>query len=138
MTTRSHKDLKVGDTAELAKTLTDAQVRDFAEMTGDLNPIHLDDDYAATTQFGRRIVHGVLVSGLISAVLGTKLPGPGAIYLSQTLQFRKPVFLGDTVTALVEVLKIREDKPIVTVRTICRNQDGIVIIEGEAVLIVPR
>lgn len=127
---------QVGDRAEVTRVITDEAVRSFAASTGDTNPIHLDDAYAAGTRFGRRIAHGILVSGVISAVLGTRLPGPGAVYLSQSLQFRAPVFVGDTVTARVEVVAVRPDKPVVTLRTTCTRQDGVVAVEGEAVLLV--
>ncbi len=128
--------VKVGDYAELTRTFSDEDVRAFAHISGDSNPIHLDDEYAAGTRFGRRLVHGMLTAGLISAVLGTQLPGPGSIYLSQTLKFRAPVFIGDTITARVTVKAVREDKPIVTFKTVCLNQEGKKVLEGEAVLIL--
>lgn len=130
--------IRVGDAAEFTTVIDDEAVRWFARVTGDANPVHLDEAYAATTPFGRRIAHGMLVAGTISAVLGTRLPGPGAVYLGQTLQFRAPVFLGDAVTARVEVVKVREDKPVVTLRTTCVNGRGELLIEGEAVLLAPR
>src|SRR6185295_8270309 len=114
--------LKVGDTAWLTRTVTDADIRAFAELSPDHNPIHLDDDYAATTRFGRRIAHGMFGASLISAVIGNDLPGTGSIYLSQTLKFLAPVFVGDTLTARVVVAKVRDDKPIVTLETTCVNQ----------------
>jgi len=129
--------LKTGDSASLTKTFSDENVRSFAEISGDTNPVHLDDDFAAGTRFKRRLVHGMLTAGLISAVLGTKLPGPGSIYLSQSITFRAPVFINDTITATVTVARIREDKPIVTLATVCKNQDGEVVLDGEAVLLVP-
>ncbi len=128
--------IKPGDQASLSKLITEQDVLQFAEATGDHNPVHLDESFAANTRFKRRIAHGLLVAGLISAVLGTQLPGPGCVYLSQTLQFRAPVYLGDTVTATVEAIKVRDDKPIVTFKTTCVNQDGQTVIEGEAVLLV--
>jgi 3-hydroxybutyryl-CoA dehydratase len=128
--------LKVGDTASLTKTITDADIRAFAELSGDRNPIHLDDEYAATTRFGRRIAHGMLAVSLISTVLGTELPGVGTVYLSQNSRFVAPVYPGDTVTARVTVTNIRDDKPIVTLETICENQRGEVLIKGEAVVLV--
>jgi 3-hydroxybutyryl-CoA dehydratase len=128
--------LKVGDTASLTKTITDADIRAFAELSGDRNPIHLDDEYAANTRFGRRIAHGMLAASLISTVLGTELPGVGTLYLSQNTRFVAPVYPGDTVTARVTVTKIRDDKPIVTLETICENQDGELLIKGEAVVLV--
>mgnify|MGYP002641342811 CR=1 FL=1 len=127
--------IKVGDSASISKSFSDADVRKFAEISGDKNPVHLDDDYAAQTQFKKRLVHGMLAASLISAVLGTELPGEGCIYLSQSINFRAPVFIGDTVTATVTVIKVREDKPIVTLETVCKNQDDVVVIEGEAVLL---
>ena len=129
-------ELKTGDSTSRTMTITDDTVRAFAEVTGDNNPVHLDDDYAAGTRFGRRIAHGMIAAGLISATLANDLPGPGTVYLNQTLKFKLPVFPGDTVTATVEVLTVRPDKPIVTLSTVCRNQDGEVVLEGEAVVLV--
>ena len=128
--------IKVGDTASLTRTVTDADIRAFADLSGDHNPIHLDDGYAATTRFGRRIAHGMFGASLISAVIGNELPGTGSIYLSQTLKFLAPVYLGDTVTARVTVTKIREDKPIVTLECFCENQRGEELIRGEAAVLV--
>jgi 3-hydroxybutyryl-CoA dehydratase len=126
---------RVGDAAEMSKTITDADVRAFAELTGDHNPVHLDEEYAATTRFGRRIAHGMLSASLVSAVIANELPGRGSVYLSQTLQFVAPVFLGDTVTARVTVTKLREDKPIVTLEIVCTNQRGEQLLKGEAVVL---
>lgn len=128
--------LKVGDTASLTKTITDADIRAFAELSGDRNPIHLDDEYAATSRFGHRIAHGMLAASLISTVLGTELPGTGTVYLSQNSRFVAPVYPGDTVTARVTVTNIRDDKPIVTLETNCENQRGELLIKGEAVVLV--
>ena len=130
--------LQIGQRATRKKTFTAADIEAFADASGDRNPVHLDDQYAKTTQFGGRIAHGMLVAGLISAVLGTELPGPGTIYLGQTLSFKHPVHVGDTVAAVVEVKKIREGKPIVTLSTHCYNQDDTLVIEGEAVVLAPR
>jgi acyl dehydratase len=127
--------LSVGDAAEISRTVTDEDVRAFAEVTGDRNPVHLDEEYAATTRFGRPIAHGMLGASLISAVLAGELPGRGTVYLSQTLRFTAPVFPGDTVTARVVVTKVREDKPIVTLETVCTNQRGERVVEGEAVVL---
>ncbi len=129
--------LKIGDSASLTKTFTDEDVRSFAKISGDTNPVHLDDNFAASTRFKQRLVHGMLTAGLISAVLGTKLPGPGSIYLNQSITFRAPVFINDTITATVKVSGIREDKPILTLETVCTNQDGAVVLDGEAVLLLP-
>lgn len=129
--------LKIGDTASRTKQITGADIADFARATNDTNPIHLDDDYAASTPFGRRIAHGMLTASIISAVLANELPGPGTIYLGQDLKFKAPVFVDDTVTATVELTAYREDKRIATFRTTCVNQEGTLVIEGEAVVIAP-
>lgn len=125
-----------GDKASRTTTITDEMIRAFADLTGDTNPVHLDDDYAAGTRFGRRIAHGMIAAGLISATLANDLPGPGTVYLSQTLQFKAPVYPGDTITTTVEVKNVRPDKPIVTLATVCKNQDEKVVLEGEAVVLV--
>lgn len=124
----------LGDRAERTRTFTDADVVEYAELSGDLNPIHLDDEYAAKSRFGRRIVHGFLTAGMISALLGTQLPGIGSIYVAQTFKFLAPVYIGDTVTASVEVTAIREDKRLVTLRTDCVNADGTLVLTGEATI----
>lgn len=129
--------LEIGITAQRTQVITDEAIRAFAQASGDTNPVHLDDAYAATTPFGRRIAHGMLSAGIISAVLGNDLPGPGTIYLGQELKFKAPVYIGDTLTATVELVKYREDKRIATFRTTCTNQDGVVVVEGEAVVIAP-
>jgi len=127
--------LQPGDKAFRSLTIGDDTIRAFAEVTGDTNPVHLDDDYAAGTRFGRRIAHGMIAAGLVSATLANDLPGPGTVYLNQTLKFKLPVYPGDTVTAIVEVLTVRHDKPIVTLSTVCTNQDDKVVLEGEAVVL---
>ena len=123
-----------GQTASRTATISDEMIRAFAELTGDTNPVHLDDAFAAGSPFGRRIAHGMLAAGMISATLANDLPGPGTAYLGQTLKFTFPVYPGDTITATVEVLAVRPDKPIVTLATVCTNQDGKVVLEGEAVV----
>ena len=127
--------LQVGDTATMSQTITDETIRNFADVTGDYNPVHLDDEYAKGTRFGRRIAHGMLGASLISALLANKLPGGGTVYLGQSLRFLAPAFPGDTLTAQVTVTKIRDDKPIVTLETICTNERGERLIEGEAVVL---
>lgn len=129
--------IKIGDQASMTKTFTDEDVRTFAEISGDKNPIHLDDDYAAGTRFKKRLVHGILTSGMISALLGMQLPGPGSVYIKQSLNFRAPVYIGDSITATVTVTKARADKPIVTLETVCVNQEAVIVIDGEAVLLAP-
>jgi 3-hydroxybutyryl-CoA dehydratase len=128
--------LKVGDTASISRKITEEDIRAFAEVSGDHNPIHLDEGYAATTRFGQRIAHGMFGASLISAVIGNELPGTGSIYLGQTLKFLAPVYPGDTVTARVTVTKIRNDKPIVTLECVCENSRGEALIRGEAVVLV--
>jgi 3-hydroxybutyryl-CoA dehydratase len=127
---------KIGDSASISKTITDEDIQAFADVTGDHNPIHLDDEFAGKTRFGGRIAHGMLSASLISAVLGNELPGAGSVYLSQTLKFVKPVFPGDTVTARVTVTGVRDDKPILTLETICVNQHNEPVLKGEATVLV--
>lgn len=132
---RNKMNLKVGDSAEITKTIEQADIQAFANATGDHNPVHVDEAFAETTRFGRTIAHGMLSASLISAVLANKLPGAGSIYLGQSLQFVAPVFPGDEITARVTVKEIREDKPIVKLETICINQRGEVVIRGEATVL---
>lgn len=129
-----YEELKVGQWAEVSKTITEADIVMFAGITTDCNPIHLDEEYAKKTVFKRRIAHGILVSGLISSVLAGKLPGPGCIYMGQDLKFTAPVFIGDTITARVEITELRDDKKIVKLSTICTNQEGKEVIVGSAVV----
>jgi 3-hydroxybutyryl-CoA dehydratase len=130
--------IKVGDAEEFAKTVTDADVVLFAGVTGDLNPAHLNEPFAAGTFFKGRIAHGMLSAGFISAVIGTKLPGPGAIYMSQSLRFTAPVRIGDTITARAEVIEVIEEKNRVKLSTTCTNQDGTVVLDGEALVMPPK
>ena len=127
--------LEVGATASVKKLVTQMDIVAFAQLSGDVNPVHLYDTFAEKTRFGGRIAHGMLSAGLISAVLGTKLPGPGAVYLSQSLKFRAPVVIGDEVTATATVIDQKEGKPIYTLETVCTNQDGVKVLEGEAVIL---
>lgn len=126
------KDLKIGMFEEVGKTITEADVVNYAGLSLDINPIHLNNEYAKKSIFKERIAHGMLTSGLISAVLGTKLPGEGSIYLSQTLKFVAPVKIGDTVTAKAEIIDINSEKRIVTLKTTCVNQDENIVVDGEA------
>jgi 3-hydroxybutyryl-CoA dehydratase len=130
--------LAPGQKATRTKTITDEMIRTFAELSDDTNPVHLDDAYAATTRFGKRIAHGMLAASLISATLANDLPGPGTVYLSQSLQFKAPVYPGDAVIAIIEVKSVRDDKPIATLITTCVNQDNVTIIEGEAVVLFSK
>ncbi len=130
--------LKVGDVASRTAVATEEVVATFARISGDLNPVHLDESYAKDTIFGSRIAHGLWTASLISAVIGMELPGPGSIYLSQNMKFLSPVYIGDSVTAIVRVTAIRDDKPIVTLETLCVNQDEKRVLEGEAVVLFPE
>lgn len=123
---------KIGDQASISKTITEADIALFVAVSGDTNPLHTNAEYAKRSRFGERIAHGSLTASLISNVIGTKLPGVGAVYLSQTLKFIKPVKIGDTITATATLTQLREDKPILTLRTICTNQKGETVLEGEA------
>jgi enoyl-CoA hydratase len=126
------KTIKVGDKATKTRTFGPAEVRTYADLSGDDNPVHLDEAYAKTTPFGGCICHGMLVASGFSALLGAELPGPGTIYLGQTFSFKRPVMVGEEVTLSVEVTKIRDDKPILTMKTLAVNSKGEVAIEGEA------
>ena len=130
------EDLSVGMSASFSKTLTDADIILFSGVSGDTNPVHLDEEYAKDTVFQGRISHGMLSAGFISAVLGTKLPGPGCIYVSQALRFKAPVRPGDTVTARVTVLELVPEKCRAILQTQCRVGD-MVVIDGEATVMVP-
>jgi 3-hydroxybutyryl-CoA dehydratase len=127
-------DFQIGEQASRSKTISEDDVNAFADLIGDHNPIHVDTEYASKSRFGARIAHGMFTGGLISAVLGNDLPGPGSIYLSQQLKFLAPVFLGDTITATVVVTAWRPDKRILTLRTDVHNQDDDQVATGEAVL----
>ena len=130
--------IKIGDTFTKERLVTDELVRAFAEVSGDYNPIHLDEEFAKTTRFGRRIAHGMLSGAFISAVLGYEFAEKKIVYLSQTLKFTAPVFIGDTVTTTATITNIREDKQIVTMETVCTKQDGEVVVKGEsAVMVLP-
>jgi len=129
-------ELKLGDKFSTKRLVTDELIRKFADVSGDYNPIHLDEEVAKTTRFGRRIAHGMLSGAFISSILGWELSVRRIVYLSQTLKFTAPVFIGDTITATATVIKIREDKPIVTLETVCTNQDGDLVVTGEAAVMV--
>jgi 3-hydroxybutyryl-CoA dehydratase len=131
------EDLKVGQQAMFGRTVTDADIVAFAGVSGDTNPIHLHDGFARTTRFGQRIAHGMLSGSYISTVIGTKLPGPGAVYISQTMNFMAPVIAGDTITAVATITAIDDKRRRVTLKTQCLKGDTVVI-DGEAVVLVPR
>lgn len=130
------EDLSVGQSASYTKTVTEADIVKFAEVSGDNNPVHLDEAFAQTTMFKGRIAHGMLSAGFISTVIGTKLPGSGTIYMSQTLRFKAPVRIGDTVTATCTITEIIAEKRRAVLNTVCKVGDTVVI-EGEALVMVP-
>jgi 3-hydroxybutyryl-CoA dehydratase len=127
-------DIKIGDTASSSKTVTEADIANFAEVSGDFNPIHVDAEFASQSMFKERIAHGMLSASYISALLGNQLPGPNTLYLGQTLNFKNPVKIGDTVTAEVKVTEKRDDKRILKLETTVTNQRGEVVIDGGCVM----
>ena len=130
-------DIHVGDKRSFSKTITETDVSLFAGITGDMNPIHINRVYAEGTPFRAPIAHGILGLGLISNVLGTQMPGVGSIYLGQSINFIKPVHIGDTITAFVEVLEKDLARSRVRLRTWCENQGGVVVMDGEASVMMP-
>ena len=126
--------LKIGDRASIIKRFVDEDILIFSELSNDKNPIHLDSNFASKTNFGRKIVHGMLIASLFSGLLGEKLPGKGTIYLGQTITFIKPVFINEEVTASVEIQYIRKDKPIYTLKTICETNLNGIVVDGEAIV----
>ena len=138
MTGRTIDTIKTGDAAEFTKTVTETDVYLYAGITGDLNPAHINETYAAGTFFKGRIAHGMLTAGFISSILGMQLPGPGTIYMRQSLSFLAPVRFGDTITARAEVVEVIAEKNRVRLKTTCTNQDGIVVLDGEALVSPPK
>jgi 3-hydroxybutyryl-CoA dehydratase len=135
---KSIHELKIGDSAQISKTITEADIELFAKATGDFNPVHLDQAYAEKTMFKGRIAHGLLSVGLLSSILGNILPGHGTIYLSQEVKFLAPVRIGDTITAGVEVIELISEKNRAKFRTTCINQDGKLVVDGIAWAMPPR
>ncbi|MCR1898910.1 MaoC family dehydratase [Irregularibacter muris] len=131
------KELKIGDRASVSKTITETDVYMYAGITGDLNPMHINEEVAKQTMFKGRIAHGMLTAGLVSAVLAMQLPGPGTIYMGQELKFVSPVRFGDTITAEVEVVEFIKNK-MVRLKTDCTNQEGTVVLEGYALVMPPK
>ena len=127
----------VGQSAEITKVFTEEDIFLFAGITGDRNPVHISKEYAEKTRFGERIAHGILTAGLISAVIGMKLPGPGCLYVSQTLSFLAPVKIGDEITARAEIVEVISEKRL-RLRTQCINQRKEAVLEGEAIVVPPR
>lgn len=130
--------IKVGDQAAVSKTISESDVYLYAGITGDLNPAHVNEAYAEQTFFKTRIAHGMLSAGFVSAILGMHLPGPGTIYLHQTLSFKAPVKIGDTLTASVKVLEVIAEKNRLRLQTVCENQEGTVVMDGEALVSPPK
>lgn len=128
------EDLKVGMKAEVSKTITETDVILYAGITLDVNPAHLNEEHAKNTMFKHRIAHGMLTAGLVSAVLGTKLPGEGSIYMGQDLKFTSPVYFGDTITATAEIIELIPEKNRVILSTICTNQEGKIVLKGQATI----
>ena len=130
----AYDDIKVGDSATFSKTITESDVVNYAGITGDFNPVHIDAEFAKESMFKERIVHGMLTAGFISTVVGTQLPGPNAIYLAQELSFKAPVKIGDTVTAEATVMEKRDEKRIIKLSTTVTNQRGEIVVAGSAVM----
>ncbi|MFC4408858.1 MaoC family dehydratase [Chungangia koreensis] len=128
----------VGQTASFSRTVTETDIVMFAGLSGDYNPVHVDQEYAAETRFGQRIAHGMLTASFLSRLLGMELPGKESVYLEQSLKFTKPVLIGDTITATAEILAIDYERCIITLSTICTNQDGVTVLSGEGKMMMPR
>lgn len=138
MTGLTFEQISIGVSAQTARTISESDVYLFAGITGDMNPAHINAEYAGRTAFKKRIAHGILVCGLISKVLGEQLPGNGTIYVSQSVKFKAPVYFGDTIIAKVEVTEKLEEKKLVLLKTTCVNQEGTIVIDGEAMVSPPR
>jgi 3-hydroxybutyryl-CoA dehydratase len=132
------EELSVGQSARFSKTITEADIYLYAGISGDFNPAHVDEEFAKKTFFKTRIAHGMLTASFISTIIGTMLPGPGSIYMGQQVSFLAPVKIGDTVTAVVEVVEILSEKKRVRLKTTCVNQEGTTVVDGEALVSPPR
>lgn len=130
----SFSEIQIGQKASISKTIAECDIYTYAGLTGDFNPVHIDAEFARNTFFKERIAHGMLSAGLISAILGTRLPGPNTIYLKQELEFTAPVKIGDTITAEVEVMEKKEEKKLIKLKTTAKNQRDEVVIKGEALV----
>ncbi|MFW9844347.1 MAG: MaoC family dehydratase [Candidatus Thorarchaeota archaeon] len=129
-----YSDITLGQSAEVVHTITESDIQTFGDLSGDYNPIHFDEEWAKSTQFKSRIAHGILSASFISAALGMHLPGTGSIYMSQSMRFLAPVRIGDTITTRVEVINLNDEKKRITLRTTCTNQDGTLVLDGEALV----
>ena len=136
MKVTKYSDLSLGQSAEVTHTVTEEDIKTFGDLSGDYNPLHFDEEWAKTTMFKGRIAHGLLSASYISTAIGMKLPGPGTIYLGQSMKFMGPVRIGDTITARVEVAALNDEKKRVTLKTICTNQNDEVVIDGEALIML--
>ncbi len=132
MVNLSYSEIKIGQKAELVRTVTEDDIKKFAEVSGDRNPIHLDEEFAKKTFFQGRIAHGMLSAAFISTVLASKLPGPGSIYLKQEIIFKRPIRIGDAITVAVEVIDKDDEKESVILKTTCINQDNELVVDGKA------
>ncbi|WP_312433334.1 MaoC family dehydratase [Lacrimispora sp.] len=130
--------INVGDSAEFSKTITESDIYQFAGITGDFNPAHINAEYAKNTIFEARIAHGMLISSLFSTILGTSLPGPGTIYMGQEVRFVKPVYINDTITAVLTVIDIIEEKNRLKLETVATNQNGEIVVQGNATVMAPK
>ncbi len=137
MTGKKINELRIGDKASFGKTITETDICLFSGISGDFNPIHINDEIGKESRFKNRIAHGLLTASLISTVIGTKLPGIGTLYYEQNLKFTAPVFIGDTIRAEVEVIEIFQEKNIVKLKTTCRKSNGDIVIEGDATVLPP-
>ncbi|MBP2641965.1 MAG: enoyl-CoA hydratase [Firmicutes bacterium] len=135
---RPYNEIEIGETASITKSITEADIVNFAGITGDVNPMHVDIDYAQKSMFGERLAHGMLTASFISTVLGTCLPGKDALYLGQEVRFVKPVKIGDTITASAEVVAKEDQKQILTLKTIVTNQRGEIVVDGQARILIMR
>ena len=132
MIVRRYSEIRIGEYAEVVHRVTENDIKSFGKLSGDYNPLHFDETWAKKTMFGGRIAHGILTAAFISTAIGMSLPGPGTVYIGQQMRFLKPVRIGDTVTARVEVIQKNDDKERLTLKTTCKNQDGVVVLDGEA------
>lgn len=138
MKVMKYSDISLGQTAEVVHTITEENIQVFGDLSGDYNPLHFNEEWAVKTIFKGRIAHGLLTASFISTAIGMKLPGPGTIYLGQKINFKHPVRIGDTITARVEVIDKNDDKQQITLNTICTNQEGRVVLDGEALITLMR
>ena len=134
MKVTKYSDIKMGQSAEMIHTITEDDIKAFGDLSGDYNPLHFNEEWAKTTMFKGRIAHGILTASFISAAIGMHLPGPGTIYMSQSMRFLGPVRIGDTITARVEVTNLNDEKERITLGTTCTNQEGKIILDGEALV----